>query len=133
MDRPTRQEQAEAILTLKAQRMASRILGRRANGLADFEEAFNLEWIDLISEIPDANAMMALGRNIVGPRDGLYVLRDKDTFRVYLQEKGEDYYVLAGAGFEEARDAVIHRLIQLQGLPYTPPGGLSDKTPRRQP
>lgn len=113
--------------------MASRILGRRAAGAADFEEAFNLEWIDLTSEIPNADAMMALGRNIVGPRDGLYILRNGDTFRVYLQEKGEDYYVLAGAGFEEARDAVIHRLIQLQGLPYTPPGGVSDGTPRRRP
>ena len=122
MDRPTRQEQAEAILALKAQRMASQILGRRATGAADFEEAFNLEWVDLIAEIPTDEAMMALGRNIVGPKDGLYILRDRDTFRVYLQEKGEDFYEIAGAGFEEARDAVIHRLIQLQGLPFVPPG-----------
>lgn len=122
MDRPTRQEQAEAILTLKAQRMASQILGRRANGAADFEEAFNLEWVDLISEIPTVDDMMALGRNIVGPKDGLYVLRDDDKFRVYLQEKGEDYFVLQNLGFQQARDAVIHRLIQLQGLPFTPPG-----------
>ena len=122
MDRPTRQEQAQAILTLKAQRMASRILGRRATGAADFAEAFNLEWVDLISEIPTPESMMALGRNIVGPKDGLYILRDGDRFRVYLQEKGHDYYVLSGAGFSEARDAVIHRLIQLQGLPFTPPG-----------
>jgi hypothetical protein len=130
MERPTRQEQAEAILTLRAQRLASRILGRRAAGRADYEEAFNLEWIDLISEIPDPEAMMALGRNIVGPRDGLYVLRDGDAFRVYLQEKGHDYYALAGAGFEEARDAVVHRLIQLQGLPYTPPGAVKDTATR---
>jgi len=102
--------------------MASQILGRRATGAADFEEAFNLEWVDLISEIPTDEAMMALGRNIVGPKDGLYVLRDRDTFRVYLQEKGEDFYEIEGAGFEEARDAVIHRLIQLQGLPFVPPG-----------
>ena len=122
MERPTRQEQAHAILTLKAQRMASRILGRRATGAADFEEAFNLEWIDLISEIPTPESMMALGRNIVGPKDGLYVLRDGNRFRVYLQEKGHDYYEVTGANFEEARDAVIQRLIQLQGLPYTPPG-----------
>lgn len=122
MDRPTRQEQAQAILTLKAQRMASRILGRRASGVADFEEAFNLEWVDLISEIPDENSMMALGRNIVGPKDGLYILRDRDTFRVFLQEKGEDYFVLKGVDFQQARDAVIHRLIQLQGMPFTPPG-----------
>ena len=102
--------------------MASRVLGRRATGTADFEEAFNLEWIDLISEIPDAESLLALGRNIVGPRDGLYVLRDGDTFRVYIQEKGEDHYKVTGAGFDEARDAVFQRLIQLQGMPYTPPG-----------
>jgi hypothetical protein len=122
MERPTRQEQAEAILTLKAQHMASQILGRRANGANDFEEAFNLEWVDLISEIPTPAAMMALGRNIVGPRDGLYVLNDGDSFRVFLQEKGEDFYVVTGADFKEARDAVIQRLIQLQGLPFVPPG-----------
>lgn len=123
MDRPTRQEQAEAILDLKAQRMASRVLGRRATGAADFEEAFNLEWIDLISEIPDDDALLALGRNIVGPKDGLYILRDGDRFRVYAQEKGaEDQYELTGARFDEARDEAIHRLIQLQGLPFTPPG-----------
>ena len=122
MDRPTRQQQAEAILTLKAQRLASQILGRRATGAGDFAEAFNLEWVDLVSEIPTPEAMMALGRNIVGPRDGLYVLRDGDKYRVFLQEKGHDYYVVAGVGFEDARDAVIHRLIQLQGLPFIPPG-----------
>ncbi len=122
MDRPTRQEQAAAILGLRAQRMASRVLGRRATGVADYEEAFNLEWIDLISEIPDSDSLLALGRNIVGPKDGLYILRDGDTYRVYIQEKGEDNYQVTGADFEEARDAVIHRLIQLQGMPYTPPG-----------
>jgi hypothetical protein len=122
MDRPTRQEQAEAILGLKAQRMASRVLGRRATGAADYEEAFNLEWIDLISEIPDDDALLALGRNIVGPKDGLYILRDGDSFRVYIQEKGEDNDPVSDASFDEARDAAIHRLIQLQGLPYTPPG-----------
>ena len=103
--------------------MASRVLGRRATGAADFAEAFNLEWIDLISEIPDDEALLALGRNIVGPKDGLYILRDGDRFRVFVQEKGaEDQYELTGAGFDEARDEAIHRLIQLQGLPYTPPG-----------
>lgn len=122
MERPTRQAQAQAILTLKAQAMASRILGRRASGATDFEEAFNLEWVDLISEIPDQNSMMALGHNIVGPKDGLYILNDGGTFRVFLQEKGEDFYVVAGVDFEEARDAAIQRLIQLQGLPFIPPG-----------
>jgi hypothetical protein len=122
MDRPTRQEQAEAILGLRAQRIASRILGRRATNAADFEEAFNLEWIDLISEIPDPEALLALGRNIVGPKDGLYILRDGDSFRVYLQEHGESRDEVATTGFAAARDAAIHRLIQLQGMPYIPPG-----------
>lgn len=122
MDRPTRQEQAEAILGLQAQRLASRVLGRRATNAADFEEAFNLEWIDLISEIPSAKSLLALGRNIVGPKDGLYILDDGDSYRVYLQERGESRYEIVGAGFEQARDAAIHRLIQLQGMPYTPPG-----------
>ena len=102
--------------------MASRVLGRRATGAADYEEAFNLEWIDLISEIPDDEALLALGRNIVGPKDGLYILRDGDRFRVYIQEKGEDHYQVKDADFDEARDAAIHRLIQHQGMPYTPPG-----------
>lgn len=122
MERPTRQEQAQAILGLKAQGMASRILGRRASGRADFEDAFNLEWVDIITEIPDNEALMALGRNIVGPKDGLYILNDGDSYRVYLQEKGENQQQVRGASFDKARDAVIHRLIQLQGLPYTPPG-----------
>ena len=102
--------------------MASQILGRRATGVADFEEAFNLEWVDLTSEIPDTKSLLALGRNIVGPKDGLYILDDGDSFRVYIQEKGEDTYPVIGVGFEEARDAAIHRLIQLQGMPFTPPG-----------
>jgi hypothetical protein len=122
MDRPTRQEQAEAILTQRAQRMASQVLGRRATNSADFEAAFNLEWIDLISEIPGPDALLALGRNIVGPKDGLYIIPGGDTYRVYLQERGESRYEVTGADFEKARDAAIHRLIQLQGMPYTPPG-----------
>lgn len=102
--------------------MASVILGRRASGRADFEEAFNLEWVDIITEIPDSDALLALGRNIVGPKDGLYILRKDDKYRVYLQEKGENLLQITGATFDEARDAAIHRIIQLQGLPFTPPG-----------
>ncbi len=122
MERPTRQEQAGAILGLKAQRMASQILGRRASGRADFEEAFNLEWVDIITEIPDSDALLSLGRNIVGPKDGLYVLRNGESYRVYLQEKGENLLQVNGVDFDEARDAAIHRIIQLQGLPFIPPG-----------
>lgn len=122
MYQTTRQEQAQAILERRGQQMASRILGRRANSAADFAEAFNLERVDLISEIPSPEAMLALGRNVVGPSDGLYVLDDGASYRVYLQEKGEQYYMTSGASFEEARDVVIDRLIQLQGLPFDPPG-----------
>ncbi len=122
MDHPTRQEQAQAILSLQGHRLASRILGRRATTAADFEEAFNLERIDLLAEIPNTEVMLQLGRNIVGPRDGLYVLDDGGSFRVYVQERGETYQEVRGADFETARDAVIDRLLILGGLPYRPPG-----------
>jgi hypothetical protein len=122
MDRPTRKEQAQAILTLRGQRLASEILGRRASSAADFGEAFNLERIDLLAEIPDGDAMLALGRNIVGPRDGLYVLDDGGSYRVYIQERGTSMDVVAGADFDTARDAVIERLMVLGGLPFRPPG-----------
>jgi len=121
-ERPTRQEQAQAILHLRARRLASRTLDRTATNTADFAEAFNLERIDLTSEIPDPAALLALGRNMTGPRDGLYVIDDGGSYRVYLQEKGQVYGEVAGAGFEQARDVAIDRLIQLQGLPYAPPG-----------
>jgi hypothetical protein len=119
---PTRQEQARAILERRARGLASRAIGRRATSTADFEEAFNLEMMDLHAEIPDKRALLDLGRNIVGPRDGLYILDDGDTFRVYIQEKGETYEGHRGADFETARSIVIGLLIQLDGLPFTPPG-----------
>ena len=122
MTRPTRQEQAQAILERRAWRLASQVLGRRATNAADFHEAFNLERIDLIAEIPNPEALLALGRNIVGPRDGLYVLDDGGSYRVYNQEKGEVYYEVRGASFEQARDAAIDRLIQLGGIPFSPEG-----------
>ena len=116
MTRPTRQEQARAILERRAWKLASHVLGRRATNASDFAEAFNLERIDLLAEIPDTASMLALGRNVVGPRDGLYVLDDGGVYRVYLQEKGESYYETRGT-FDEARNAVIDRLIQLGGIP----------------
>lgn len=122
MTRPTRQEQAQAILRLRAWQLASQILGRRATNAADFAEAFNLERIDLISEIPNPEAMLALGRNIVGPRDGLYIIDDGGRYRIYIQERGEERDAIRDAGFEEARDAVIDRLLQLGGVPYVPAG-----------
>lgn len=122
MNRPTRQEQAQAILQLQAWQLASQTLGRRATHQADFAEAFNLERIDLISEIPTPESMLALGRNVVGPRDGLYILDDGGSFRVYVQERGESFYETSGADFETARSAVIDRLLQLGGIPYVPEG-----------
>lgn len=102
--------------------MAAQILQRRATSAADFAEAFNVEQIDLLSEIPTPEAMLALGRNVVGPRDGLYILDDGGSYRVYLQEHGETHHAVAGATFDEARRAVVERVIMLQGLPYSPPG-----------
>ena len=122
MNRPTRQEQAQAILQLRAWQLASQTLGRRATHQADFAEALNLERIDLISEIPTPESMLALGRNVVGPRDGLYILDDGGSFRVYVQERGESFYETSGADFETARNAVIDRLLQLGGIPYVPEG-----------
>ena len=122
MDRPTRHEQAEAILARKGARMANAILGRRATNAADFAEAFNVERIDLISAIPDRASLLALGRNVAGPKDGLYILDDGATYRVYVQERGIVHDGLAELGFDDARDAAIDRIIHLQGLPYDPPG-----------
>lgn len=102
--------------------MAAEILGRRPVGAADYETAFNLERIDLISEIPGPTALLALGRNVTGPRDGLYILDDGGSYRVYLQERGIEMHALARATFDEARDAVVDRLIMVQGLPFVPEG-----------
>jgi hypothetical protein len=123
MTTPTRQEQAEAILEKRGRGLAEAILGRRATGSDDFAAAFNVERIDLIAAIPDRTALLALGRNVAGPRDGLYVIADgADHYRVYVQEKGEVRSPVEHAEFDEARDAVIDRVILLQGLPYVPPG-----------
>ncbi len=101
--------------------MAKEILGRQPVGAADFAEAFTLERIDLVAEIPDREALLALGRNVPGPANGLYVLEDPDgTFRVYLQERGEPHHVAAGLDFEAAREAVIDRLLMLNGIPFSP-------------
>jgi len=123
MTMPTRQEQAEAILEQRGRRLAEAILGRRATSSDDYAAAFTLERIDLIAAIPNGNALMSLGRNVAGPRDGLYVIADgPDHFRVYVQEKGEVRSPVEHVAFDEARDAVIDRVILLQGLPYDPPG-----------
>lgn len=122
MQRPTRQEQAEAVLRLRAPQLASHILGRRATNAEDFAEAFNIERVDLIAEIPSPEALLELGSNLVGPRDGLYILDDDGTYRVYIQEHGEVIAGARGLSFDEAREHAIESLLQLGGLPYRPPG-----------
>ena len=122
MDRPTRQEQAIAILEQRGHQIAADILGRRPSSSADYAEAFNLEWIDLIAEIPGREALLSLGRNRAGPRDGLYILDDGETYRVYVQERGIATHSIEAADFDGARRAAIEHLIMLQGLPFRPPG-----------
>ena len=119
MHRPTRQEQAQAILQRKARKMASQILGHRATTATDFAEAFTLERVDIISEIPDRETLVALGLNRVGPRDGIYVLEDPDGFRVYAQERGIPVRERSALSFDEARDTVIDELVLLNGIPFS--------------
>lgn len=120
--RPTRHDQAIAILKLRGHRLASEILGRRATNAADFTEAFNVERIDLIAAIANSEEMLRLGRNIVGPRDGLYILEEAGMYRVYTQENGESSSETRGADFDTARGAVVDALLALSGIPYVPAG-----------
>ncbi len=102
--------------------LASGTLGRRAATAADFAEAFTLEWIDLLAAIPDPVTLLGLGRNRVGPADGLYVIDEgAGLFRVYRQELGDSHDQTV-AEFDRAREAAIDLLIQLGGIPYSPPG-----------
>lgn len=121
MIRPTRHDQAIAILKLRGHRLASEILGRRATNADDFAEAFNVERIDLVAAIPNPEEMLRLGRNIVGPRDGLYVLDDGGSYRVYIQESGDTRQEVRG-DFTAAREAVVNALLLLGGIPYVPAG-----------
>jgi len=114
----TRQEQAQAIIGQNARRMASRMLGRQATTGADFVEALTVERIDLIAQVPDDKALMALGRNMAGPRNGLYVLVHPDGYTVYQQHNGEPYEIFKGLDFDGARDAAIDCLVMLNGIPY---------------
>lgn len=99
--------------------MASAVLGRRATTAQDFAIAFNLEKVDIISEVPDRETLLALGLNRVGPRDGLYILEDGDSFRIYLQERGTPLREQSGLAFDEARDKVIDELVLLNGIPFS--------------
>jgi hypothetical protein len=114
----TRQEQAQAIIDQKARRMASQMLGRQATTGADFSEALNLERIDLIAQIPDDETLLGLGRNIAGPKNGLYVLLHPDGYVVYQQHNGEPYEVFEQLDFDSARDTAIDCLVMLNGIPY---------------
>lgn len=117
-ERPTRQAQAQAILQRRAAKMASAILDRRASTSADFAQAFTLERVDVIAELDTRDALLAVGHNRVGPRDGLYVLEDGDHYRVYIQERGIPQQELTGLTFDEAREAVIDRVLWLNGIPF---------------
>ncbi len=114
----TRQEQARAIIERRARRIASQMLGRQATTGADFAAAFTVEQIDLIAEIPDREALMHLGRNIAGPKNGLYILARADGLTVYQQHSGEPYEVLEKLSFDEARIAAIDCLVRMNGIPY---------------
>ena len=115
---PTRQEQAQAILQRKGAGMASVILGRRASTAADFTEAFTVERVDVLAEIDGTEALLALGRNRAGPRDGLYIIEEPHGFRVYIQERGIPMDERSGLTFDEAREEVIDRVMLLNGIPY---------------
>lgn len=122
-DRPTRRDQAIAILSGRGPQLARRILGRRPVSASDYAEALNAERIDLIAEIPNRDALLKLGRNRVGPANGLYILEEDDgSLRIYTQERGETIDERRGLDFDEARNEVIDRVILLSGLPYEPPG-----------
>jgi hypothetical protein len=114
----TRREQARAVIDRRARRVASEMLGRQATTGSDFADALTLERIDLIAEIPDHAALMALGSNIAGPRNGLYVLERSDGYTVYQQHNGEPYEVFTGLTFDQARDRAIDCLVMLNGIPF---------------
>lgn len=98
--------------------MASRILGRRAATGADFTEAFTLERIDLIAEVNDDEALLRLGRNVSGPRDGLYIIAEEPGYRVYVQERGIPLREQGGLDFEAAREAAIDLVVMMNGIPF---------------
>ena len=114
----TRRDQARAIIDRRARRVASEMLGRQATTGSDFAAALTVERIDLIAEIPDHDALMALGANIAGPRNGLYVLDKAEGYTVYQQHNGEPYEVFSGLSFDQARNHAIDCLVMLNGIPF---------------
>lgn len=114
----TRKEQAEAIIDRRARRMAAELLGRHPSTGADFRAALTLERLDLISEIPDHETLMSLGRNVAGPKNDLYILDRPEGYTVYHQHNGEPYEVFSELTFDEARNHAIDSLVMLNGIPY---------------
>ncbi len=114
----TRQEQAQAILKLKARPMASTMLGRHATTAKDFSAALSVERIDLLSEIPDHDALVALGRTVPGPKNGLYILARDSGYTVYQQHNGEPYEVFDDLTFDQARNAAIDCIVMMNGIPF---------------
>ena len=114
----TRKEQAEAILDRRARRMAAELLGRHPSTGADFREALTVERLDLISEIPDHETLMGLGRNLASPKNGLYILDRPQGYTVYHQHAGEPYEVFSDLTFDEARNHAIDSLVMLNGIPF---------------
>ena len=115
----TRQEQARAIIDRRARRVASAMLGRQATTGSDFRQALTVERLDLIAEIPDHDALMALGRNVAGPKNDLYILDRPEGYTVYHQHNGEPYEVFDACSFDEARDHAIDSLVMLNGIPFS--------------
>lgn len=94
------------------------MLGRQATTGSDFAEALTLERIDLIAEIPNRERLLAMGRNIAGPKNGLYVIERPDGFTVYQQHNGEPFELFEGLTFDQARDAAIDCLVMMNGIPF---------------
>lgn len=114
----TRQEQAQAILEQKARPMASTMLGYHATTGKDFAQALTVERIDILSEIPDAEALMELGFTVPGPKNGLYILDRGDGYTVYQQHNGEPYEIFDDLNFDQARNAAIDCIVMMNGIPF---------------
>ena len=94
------------------------MLGRHATTGSDFAEALTVERIDLISEVPDAAALLELGMTIPGPKNGLYILERPGGYTVYQQHNGEPYEVFDALTFDQARDAAIDCIVMMNGIPF---------------
>ncbi len=114
----TRQEQAQAIIAGKVREMASEMLGRRATSGSDFSNALTVERIDLVSEIPDHDSLVSIGRTHPGPKNGLYVLYRDGSYTVYQQHDGVPYEVFTDLDFDGARDAAIDCMVMINGIPF---------------